>query len=67
MRLFHHADEGDGTHQVRASTSTDGVHWTTTGTWALPLEETPRIGLVSLNTAGATAHFDYLRTYGPAD
>lgn len=63
MRLAYHADEAGGEHEVRAATSTDGVHWTWTGVWALPKEQALRIGLVSLNTAGATARFDYVRTY----
>ncbi|WP_320781777.1 family 43 glycosylhydrolase [Streptomyces sp. CRN 30] len=64
MRLAYHADTEGGEHEVRAATSTDGTHWTWTGVWTLPAEQALRIGLVSLNTAGATAHFDYLRTYG---
>ncbi|MFS8198337.1 family 43 glycosylhydrolase [Streptomyces sp. CWNU-52B] len=63
MRLAYHADEAGGEHEVRAATSTDGTHWTWTGGWTLPREQALRIGLVSLNTAGATAHFDYVRTY----
>ncbi|MFH8462667.1 family 43 glycosylhydrolase [Streptomyces sp. NPDC017991] len=63
MRLAYHADKAGGEHEVRAATSTDGTHWTWTGVWALPDEQALRIGLVSLNTAGATARFDYVRTY----
>ncbi|MGW0758984.1 hypothetical protein ACWD1Y_21375 [Streptomyces sp. NPDC002814] len=47
---------------MRAATSTDGRHWTWTGVWTLADEQPLRIGLVSLNTAGATARFDYVRT-----
>lgn len=63
MRLAYHADRAGGEHEARAATSTDGKHWTWTGTWTLPAGQDLRIGLVSLNTPGATAHFDYLRTY----
>ncbi|MFD9462464.1 hypothetical protein [Streptomyces sp. NPDC060027] len=64
MRLAYHADDAGGEHEVRAATSTDGAHWTWTGVWSLPREQALKIGLVSLDTAGATARFDYLRTYG---
>jgi beta-xylosidase len=64
MRLAYHADVAGEEHEVRAASSTDGTHWTWTGVWSLPREQTLKIGLVSLNTAGATARFDYLRTYG---
>jgi hypothetical protein len=64
MRPAHHADEAGGEHAVRAATSTDGVHRTWTGVWTLPREQALRIGLVSLDTAGATARFHCVRTYG---
>lgn len=65
MRLSYRSGSASGgEHEVRAATSTDGVHWTWTGAWTLPREQELRIGLVSLNTAGATARFDYVRTYG---
>ncbi|MET9559241.1 MULTISPECIES: hypothetical protein [Streptomyces] len=38
------------------------MHWTWAGVWALPKEQALRIVPVSLNTAGATARFDYVRT-----
>ncbi|MEU0782728.1 family 43 glycosylhydrolase [Streptomyces sp. NPDC006173] len=66
MRLAYHADTAGTEHEVRSATSTDGVHWTWTGVWSLPREQTLRIGLVSLDAAGATARFDYLRTYAYA-
>ncbi|MGW2060400.1 hypothetical protein ACWGN9_30420 [Streptomyces sp. NPDC055775] len=40
------------------------THRTWTGVWTLPKEQTLRIGLVSLDTAGATGGFDYVHTYG---
>ncbi|MET9256404.1 family 43 glycosylhydrolase [Streptomyces sp. NPDC003717] len=65
MRLSYHADTAGNEHEVRAATSTDGTHWTRTGVWTLPREagQALRIGLVSMNSAGATARFSYLRTY----
>ncbi|AVH55083.1 MULTISPECIES: family 43 glycosylhydrolase [Streptomyces] len=63
LRLSCHRDGTSGAHEVRAATSTDGSHWAWTGAWTLPDEGPLRIGLVSLNTAGATAHFDYVHTY----
>ncbi|GAA3310690.1 hypothetical protein [Streptomyces cinereospinus] len=57
-----------GTHSPRTGRKpeygTDGTHWSWTGTWTLPKEQSLRIGLVSLNMAGATAYFDCLRAYG---
>ncbi|GAB2960409.1 hypothetical protein GCM10023080_020580 [Streptomyces pseudoechinosporeus] len=50
-------------NEVRASTSRDGKHWVNSGVWTLPVKGELKIGLVSLNTAGAVAQFDYLRTY----
>ncbi|WP_433340130.1 family 43 glycosylhydrolase [Streptomyces sp. CA-253872] len=64
LRLAHHTDAARDLHEVRAASSTDGVHWTWTGAWTLPDASAPlRIGLVALNTAGATARFAYVRTY----
>lgn len=66
LRLSYHHDTPGAEHEVRAATSTDGEHWTWTGVWTLPAEQALRIGLVSMNTAGATAQFDYVRTYRTA-
>ncbi|MFG3102132.1 hypothetical protein ACGFZL_16650 [Streptomyces sp. NPDC048182] len=65
MRLSYHADTAGNEHEVRAATSTDGTHRTRTGVWTLPREpgQALGIGLVSMNSAGATARFSYLRTY----
>ncbi|WP_037933964.1 family 43 glycosylhydrolase [Streptomyces sp. SPB78] len=64
LRLARHVDTARDLHEVRAAISTDGTHWTWTGTWTLPDASAPlRIGLVALNTAGATARFGYVRTY----
>ncbi|XVQ85697.1 family 43 glycosylhydrolase [Microbispora siamensis] len=63
LRLLYHYDEENGEHDVRMASSTDGTHWIWGGTWSLPRTGPVRIGLISMNTAGATATFDYLRTY----
>ncbi|GAB2853529.1 hypothetical protein GCM10022221_61270 [Actinocorallia aurea] len=55
--------EVDGQNRVRAGSSTDGVHWTWAGSWSTARRDDLRIGLISLNAAGATAKFDYVRTY----
>lgn len=65
LRLRYTADAENDAHDVRMASSTDGEHWTWGGSWSLPrVDGRPlRIGLVSMNTAGATAGFDYVRTY----
>ncbi|MFD7713919.1 family 43 glycosylhydrolase [Streptomyces sp. NPDC059786] len=64
LRLSYHLDAERGEHEVRAATSTDGTHWVRTGAWTLPADGGDlKIGLVSLNTAGAVARFDYVHTY----
>jgi len=39
------------------------VHWIRGGVWTLPAGSQPRIGLISMGGAGATARFDYFRVY----
>ncbi|MEU2681173.1 family 43 glycosylhydrolase [Streptomyces sp. NPDC007107] len=63
LRMAYHRDTARGEHEVRASTSRDGVHWSVSGVWTLPVRGDLRIGLVSHNRSGATAEFDYVRTY----
>jgi regulation of enolase protein 1 (concanavalin A-like superfamily) len=63
LRLTHHADTARGETEVRAATSRDGRHWVHNGVWTLPTGAALKIGLVSMNRAGATAEFDYVRTY----
>ncbi|MFE6936122.1 hypothetical protein ACFVDT_29285 [Streptomyces sp. NPDC057699] len=63
LRMAYHRDTAHGDHEVRASTSRDGVHWSVSGVWTLPVRGDLRIGLVSHNRSGATAEFDYVRTY----
>ncbi|MFI9780189.1 family 43 glycosylhydrolase [Streptomyces sp. NPDC051956] len=61
IRLSYHADLVH--KEVRASTSRDGKNWVRTGVWTLPTGKPLKIGLVSMNKAGAVAQFDYVRTY----
>ncbi len=63
LRLRYHFDAADNEDEVREASSVDGRTWTWGGVWTLPHTGTYRIGLVSMNAAGATASFDYVRTY----
>ncbi|MEU4690514.1 family 43 glycosylhydrolase [Actinoplanes sp. NPDC023714] len=63
LRLRYTFDAANNEDEVRAASSVDGVTWTWSGVWTLPRTGTYRIGLVSMNAAGATATFDYVRTY----
>jgi arabinan endo-1,5-alpha-L-arabinosidase len=63
LRLYAHEDEANGEHEIRMASSTDGETWRWGGVWTLPANQDLRIGLVAMNTPGATARFDYVRTY----
>ncbi|WP_207211772.1 family 43 glycosylhydrolase [Promicromonospora panici] len=63
LRLYAHEDVANGEHEVRMASSTDGETWQWGGVWTLPNDKDLRIGLVAMNTPGATATFDYVRTY----
>ncbi|KAF4407094.1 family 43 glycosylhydrolase [Streptomyces lycii] len=63
LRLSYHADRADREDEVRASTSRDGEHWVEAGVWSLPVKGPLKMGLVTLDGPGATARFDYVRTY----
>ncbi|HEY6800667.1 MAG TPA: family 43 glycosylhydrolase, partial [Agromyces sp.] len=63
VRLYSQLDEEHGEFDVRMASSTDGEHWQWGGVWSLPVQGDLRIGLVSMNAPGATAEFDYVRTY----
>ncbi|WP_454859039.1 family 43 glycosylhydrolase [Promicromonospora soli] len=63
LRLYAHEDVAHGEHEVRMASSTDGETWRWGGVWTLPNDKALRIGLVAMNTPGATATFDYVRTY----
>ncbi|MFD2792791.1 family 43 glycosylhydrolase [Promicromonospora vindobonensis] len=63
LRLYAHEDVANGEHEVRMASSTDGKTWRWGGVWTLPNDKDLRIGLVAMNTPGATANFDYVRTY----
>lgn len=62
LRLAVHEDAANDEYEVRMASSTDGETWRWGGVWTLPDDEPLRTGLVSMNTPGATARFDYLRT-----
>lgn len=63
LRLYAQLDEANGEWDVRMASSVDGTDWQWGGVWSMPTLGDLRIGLVSYNAAGATAEFDYLRTY----
>ncbi|GAA1727058.1 hypothetical protein GCM10009809_23450 [Isoptericola hypogeus] len=63
LRLLVHRDVEHGEHDVRMASSTDGESWQWGGTWTLPADGDLDLGLVAMNTAGAAAGFDYVRTY----
>lgn len=67
LRLAHSVDPENGEHEFRAATSRDGQNWIWGGTWTLPADTEPRIGLISLGKSPgdqtATAEFDYFRVY----
>lgn len=63
LRLYAQLDDANREWDVRMATSVDGEHWQWGGVWSMPTLGDLRIGLVSYNAPGATARFDYLRTY----
>ena len=63
LRLYARADVANGEYEVRMASSTDGETWRWGGVWTLPDDKDLRIGLVAMNTPGATARFDYVRTH----
>ncbi|MBY8880266.1 family 43 glycosylhydrolase [Actinacidiphila acidipaludis] len=66
LRLYVRHDTAHNEYDVRMASSTDGARWEWGGTWSLTDQGALRIGLVSMNTAGATASFDYVHTYDMA-
>lgn len=66
LRIEHRRDPMRGEHELRAATSRDGKHWVWGGVWTLPARTQPRLGLVSMGGAGATADFAYFRVHRPA-
>ena len=69
LRLAHRVDPANGEHEFRAATSRDGENFVWGGTWTLPADTEPRIGLISLGKApsdpASTSAFDYFRVYRP--
>ncbi|WP_067495276.1 family 43 glycosylhydrolase [Actinoplanes sp. TFC3] len=64
LRLAYHYDAANNANDVRMASSTDGKTWEWGGAWSFPRGGPLKIGLVSMNTSGATGTFDYVRTYG---
>jgi arabinan endo-1,5-alpha-L-arabinosidase len=65
LRISHRVDRVHNEHEVRAATSRNGRQWVWGGVWSMPLSAQLDIGLVSQGGRGATAQFDYLRTFRP--
>jgi hypothetical protein len=63
LRLYAQVDEDAGEWEFRMASSTDGEDWQWGGVWTFPVQGDIRIGLISMNATGATAQFDYVRTY----
>jgi hypothetical protein len=63
LRLHVQLDEENGEYDVRMASSIDGDDWQWGGVWSIPVQGNLRIGLISMNATGATAEFDYVRTY----
>ncbi|MGP3956776.1 family 43 glycosylhydrolase [Nonomuraea sp. 3N208] len=63
LRMSYHHDAANNEVEVRAATSRDGSRWVRSGVWTLPFKGKLKIGLISMNRAGAVATFDYVRTY----
>jgi arabinan endo-1,5-alpha-L-arabinosidase len=63
LRLAYHYDAANNANDIRMASSTDGTTWEWGGAWSFPRGGPLKIGLVSMNTAGATGTFDYVRTY----
>ena len=63
LRLYAQLDDENREWDVRMASSTDGVDWQWGGVWSMPTMGDLRIGLIAYNAAGATAEFDYIRTY----
>jgi hypothetical protein len=70
LRIAHRIDESHNEHEFRAATRRPGEPWVWGGTWTMPLESTPRIGLISLGARNAedpraTSKFEYFRVTAP--
>ncbi|MEV0380422.1 family 43 glycosylhydrolase [Nonomuraea sp. NPDC050643] len=63
LRLSYHHDAANRETEVGAATSRDGKRWVRNGVWTLPAKGQLKIGLFSMNRAGAVAAFDHVRTY----
>jgi arabinan endo-1,5-alpha-L-arabinosidase len=63
LRLKYHYDAANNANDIRMASSTDGTTWEWGGAWSFPHRAPLKLGLVSMNTAGAMATFDHVRTY----
>jgi arabinan endo-1,5-alpha-L-arabinosidase len=63
LRLLYHYDAANNANDIRMASSTDGATWEWGGSWSMPRKGALKIGLVSMNTTGATGRFDYVHTY----
>ncbi|BDZ64106.1 family 43 glycosylhydrolase [Agromyces mangrovi Wang et al. 2018] len=63
LRLYAQVDEAADEWEIRMASSVDGEDWQWGGVWTMAAQGDLRIGLVSMNRTGATAEFDYVRTY----
>ncbi|WP_353807624.1 family 43 glycosylhydrolase [Agromyces sp. SYSU T00194] len=63
LRLYAQVDEAADEWEIRMASSVDGDDWQWGGVWTMPVRGDLRIGLISMNRPGATAEFDYVRTY----
>lgn len=63
LRLYHTVDPQTGEHRYRQSSSRDGQAWRFGGTWTLPADADPSIGIYAGGGATPTvaATFDFVR------
>jgi arabinan endo-1,5-alpha-L-arabinosidase len=62
LRMLYHYDPADNADDIRMAASTDGTTWEWGGSWSMPHRGALKIGLVAMNTTGATGRFDYVHT-----
>ncbi len=65
LRISHRVDQDNGEHEYRAATSRNGRAWTWGGTWTMPPDARPQLGLVSMGGDGSTSRFEYFKVKRP--
>jgi arabinan endo-1,5-alpha-L-arabinosidase len=65
LRISHRVDQDSGEHEYRAATSRNGRAWTWGGTWTMPPDARPQLGLVSMGGDGSTSRFEYFKVKRP--